>query len=502
MKEFKTNDIINVYQLLERRVKVKEFLKYIPGFRSDKKWKKIIASIYYLFTLLMLVAGIDAFLFFFALPFIVFSIVDLVKAKKNNKSMKAAAIMLIISLIVAGGSINNIDAVENNVPEVEEIDKVEEVKEDLDEEEKSLAAVVKKEKSEETEKEKKEKIEEPKKESFEEVGNLKVHYINVGQGDAIFIELPNGENALIDGGPRSSGQTVLNYLNEQKVKKIDYLVATHPHEDHIGGLVGVINNYDIGKIYMPDVAHTTKTFENLLLAIQNKGNKITKAKAGEAILDKEGLSLYILAPEESVSGDNLNNYSVVLKLDYKNNSFLFTGDAESESEGIMIGRGYDLKADVLKVGHHGSSTSTTNEFLNKVEPKYAVISCGKDNKYGHPHQEIITKLNNKNIEIYRTDLDGTIIATSDGENINFNKKPTEIIGTAAAVGSSSGEKNSSNTETEAPVTDNVEEVYITNTGTKYHRSSCSSLSKSKIPISLKEAKNQGYEPCKRCSPPR
>lgn len=254
------------------------------------------------------------------------------------------------------------------------------------------------------------------------IGNLQVHFIDVGQGDSIFIELPNGETALIDGGPRSSEEMVLNYLSKQGVEKIDYLVATHPHEDHIGGLIGVVENYDIGKIYMPDVVHTTKTFENLLLAIQNKGYKISKAEAGDRILDKEGLSIHILAPEINVSVDNLNNYSIVLRLDYGKNSFLFTGDAESQSEETMINKGYGLKSDVLKVGHHGSSTSTTDEFLNKVEPKYAVISCGKDNRYGHPHEEIIAKLTNKNIKIYRTDMDGNIIATSDGEKITFSAK--------------------------------------------------------------------------------
>lgn len=495
---------------------MQEFFKYIPGFRSNKKWKKVIASIYYLFTLLTLAAGVDAFSFFIALPFIAVSIADLVKAKKNKKSIKSATITLIISLIIAVGGIYNTDASTSNIAEVEKTEETEELEEELDEVE-APVLVDETEKLEETEKE--ETKEEEKKESYKKVGDLKVHYINIGQGDAIFIELPNGENALIDGGPRSSEQTLLNYLSKQSIEKIDYLVATHPHEDHIGGLAGVIKKYDIGKIYMPDVTHTTKTFENLLLAIQSKGYKITKAKAGDFIIDKEGLSIRILAPEENKSGNNLNDYSVVLKLDYKNNSFLFTGDAESESEGIMISRGYDLKADVLKVGHHGSTTSTTNEFLNKVDPKYAVISSGKDNRYGHPHNEIINKLNNKNIKIYRTDLDGTIIATSDGENITFNKKPTE------KSNSSSGQTNSNtqakapannNTETNKPVeskeaekesvktpaTDNVEEVYITSTGSKYHRDSCRTLKKSKIPISLKEAKNQGYEACKICNPPR
>jgi len=304
----------------------------------------------------------------------------------NKRPIKLAALLLIIT-ILAVGLAGCTDVLELDVDEADPV-------EDGHEEETST-------------------------EVDEIEGILKVHYIDIGQGDSIFIELPNGEKALIDGGPRSSEETLLNYLDEQGVERIDYLVATHPHEDHIGGLDGVINNYDIGKIYMPDVVHTTKTFENLLLAIQDKGYKITRAMAGDTIVDMEGLGLYILAPEEDADWEDLNNYSVVVRLEYKNNSFLFTGDAEKDSEDIMISKGYDLKAEVLKVGHHGSTTSTTDEFLDRVDPKYAIISCGADNKYGHPHKEILAKLEEKNIEIYRTDIDGTIVVKSDGKSISF-----------------------------------------------------------------------------------
>jgi len=320
------------------------------------------------------------------------------------------------------------------------------------------------------------------------IGDLKVHYIDVGQGDSIFIEFPTRETALIDGGPRSSGQKVLNYLDKQNVKRIDYLIAIHPHEDQIGGLIDVVNNYEIGKIYIPNVEHATKTFEDFLLAIQNKGKKITAAKAGNMIIDKKGLSVKILAPEDNFNYDNLNDYSVVIKLNYKNISFLFTGDAESLSESTTMSKGYDLKADVLKVGHHGSKTSTTDEFLSKVAPKYAVISCGLNNSYGHPHTEIINKLRARGIQIYRTDLDGTSVAISDGKDIVFEKKASEKVG--------------DDKEVEPPITDDKVEVYVTKSGEKYHRDSCSSLRKSKIAISLKEAKKKGYEPCKICNPPR
>lgn len=329
----------------------------------------------------------------------------------------------------------------------------------------------------------------------EDLIQLKVHYIDVGQGDSIFIELPNKENLLIDGASKSNGDVVLSYLKEHKVSKIDYLIATHPHEDHIGGLIEVVNNYPIGEIYMPDVTHTTNTFEDLLIAIKNKGYKINKAIAGRMILDAEDLKLKIVAPEENYSNNNLNNYSVAVKLNYKNNSFLFTGDAEKESESIMVDMNYDLKADVLKAGHHGSNTSTTDDFLSKVNPKYVIISCGLNNKYGHPDSDIISKLEARKIQIFRTDLDGTIVAGSDGNNITFTKK-----GTTIKENNSVGHKESQSTaELESPATDNLEEVYITKTGTKYHRSNCSSLRSSKIPISLEEAK-KSYEACNACNP--
>ena len=213
------------------------------------------------------------------------------------------------------------------------------------------------------------------------------------------------------------------------------------------------------------------------------------------ILDQDGLNIEIVAPEEGCSDNNLNNHSVTIRLEYKNNSFIFTGDAEKESENRMVSRGHNLQADVLKLGHHGSNTSTTDSFLEKVGPKYAVISCGFDNTYGHPDQGIISKLNAKNIEIFRTDLDGTIVARSDGENISFDKKGSSV--------KSSGQNNITKTvekpEVKPPATDNIEEVYITNTGSKYHKENCASVNKSKIPISLEKAK-ESYEPCKRCSP--
>lgn len=243
---------------------------------------------------------------------------------------------------------------------------------------------------------------------------LKVHFLDVGQGDSIFIELPTNETILIDASIKDASDKIINYLKEEKVSKIDYVFATHPHSDHIGGMSAVIKAFDIGQIYMPKAVTTTKTYENILLTIKDKNLKIKTAKAGNTIIDTDDLKLVVLAPNQD-SYESLNNYSIVLKLTYKEKSFLFTGDAETLSEKEITG---DVEADVLKVGHHGSRTSTSQAFLNKVNPSYAVISVGLNNDYKHPHQEVLDRLEKKNIKIYRTDQNGDIIFTTDGYNID------------------------------------------------------------------------------------
>ena len=243
---------------------------------------------------------------------------------------------------------------------------------------------------------------------------LKVHFLDVGQGDSIIIELPTNETILIDASIKDASDKIIKYLKEENVSKIDYVFATHPHSDHIGGMSAVIKAFDIGQIYMPKAVTTTKTYENLLLTIKDKNLKIKTAKAGNTIIDTDDLKLVVLAPNQD-SYESLNNYSIVLKLTYKEKSFLFTGDAETLSEKEITG---DVEADVLKVGHHGSRTSTSQAFLNKVNPSYAVISVGLNNDYKHPHQEVLDRLEKKNIKIYRTDQNGDIIFTTDGYNID------------------------------------------------------------------------------------
>ena len=318
---------------------------------------------------------------------------------------------------------------------------------------------------------------------------LKVTFINVGQADSILVQSPDGENMLIDAGNNTDSATIIKYLKKQNIKKLDFVIGTHPHEDHIGSLDSVINTFDIGKVYMPKVTTTTKTFENVIDAIKNKGLKITTPIPGTSFKLGEA-ACTILAPNNSAYTD-LNNYSIVLKLTYKKNSFLFTGDAEDVSEHEMISKGYDLKADVLKVGHHGSANSTTEPFLKKVKCKYAVISVGKGNIYGHPAKSTIDRLYANKIKVYRTDLNGTITATSDGATIKFNKLATPDKSQAPPSPTGTIKKPNSNTI-----------VYITKSGTKYHLGTCSYLKGSKIAIKLKDAKAKGYTACSKCKPPK
>jgi len=250
----------------------------------------------------------------------------------------------------------------------------------------------------------------------EAAGLVKAHFIDVGQGDACLVELPGGQTILIDGGSRAAGEKLLSYLREQGVERIDYLIATHPHEDHIGGLIGVVERMEIGKIYMPRVAHTTRTYEQFLEAIQAKGLKITAARAGVTVDTGEGVEAVFVAPCRE-DYKELNDHSAVLKLTYGQVSFLFTGDAEAEAEQDMLAGGADLAAQVLKAGHHGSSTSSSEAFLRAVQPQIAVISAGKDNSYGHPHREVLERLTSLGVEILRTDLAGDIVITADRQGI-------------------------------------------------------------------------------------
>ncbi|NFM31743.1 MBL fold metallo-hydrolase [Clostridium botulinum] len=243
---------------------------------------------------------------------------------------------------------------------------------------------------------------------------LKVHYIDVGQGDSILVQTKD-KNILIDAGTRKSSDNLINYLKKQHIKKLDYVIATHPHEDHIGGMPKVIDEFEISNFYAPKKTANTKIFKDMILQLKKKNLKINIAKKGIS-LDS---SLDFLAPVKD-NYENTNDSSAVVKLTHGNTKFLFTGDAEKTSEKDILNSNEDLSSNVLKVGHHGSHSSSSKEFLDKINPKIAIISCGKNNDYGHPHKETMKELKKRNIEVYRTDIDGTILLTSDGENIKKN----------------------------------------------------------------------------------
>lgn len=247
---------------------------------------------------------------------------------------------------------------------------------------------------------------------------LKVHYLDVGQGDSIFIELPNNETMLIDAAESYQSENIINYLKNLNYQKIDYVIGTHPHTDHIGGLKDIINTFEIGKIYMPKVVSTTKTYESLLMTIKDKNLKINTAKAGTSIIDIDTLKINILAPNNSTYTE-LNNYSVVTKITYGTTKFLFMGDAEKLSENEIK---EDVTADVIKIGHHGSNTSSSIDFIKKVNAKYGIISVGLNNKYNLPKEETITNWENSGTKIYLTSINGTITAISDGTNIKIESE--------------------------------------------------------------------------------
>jgi len=244
---------------------------------------------------------------------------------------------------------------------------------------------------------------------------LEVFFFDVGQGDCILLKTGN-HNMLIDAGDGSQSKNILNYLAKYNVTNLDYLVATHPHADHIGSMSSVIKEMDnVNKVIMPDKTHTTKTFEDLIDVIEEHDIPLTIPNSGD-IFTLGDASIHVLAPNSATYND-INDYSIVLRVEFGDTSFLFTGDAEAKSEGEQLLNRLHLNADVLKVGHHGSKSSSTQKYLDAVSPNYAVISIGANNPYKHPHNEVITRLSTMGVAIYRTDTNGTIIFTSDGKQI-------------------------------------------------------------------------------------
>lgn len=257
-------------------------------------------------------------------------------------------------------------------------------------------------------------------------GEAKIWYLDVGQADSMLLQLPNGNDwdyVLIDAGTGQTEEALVSWLQEQGVTDIAAVIATHPHEDHIGGMDAVLEAIPVESLYMPEVKEsltpTTRCYEQMLDAAEAQQVQAVKGQSGVTVYEEDGVKLELVGPEPQKEYDDLNEYSLVAKLTVGEKSFLFTGDSSEQAEADMIEAGEDLKADVLKIGHHGSSTATTEAFLQAVNPQVAVISCGIDNSYGHPHEETMQRLQEKALTIYRTDEDGTILATCDGTSIEW-----------------------------------------------------------------------------------
>jgi competence protein ComEC len=334
---------------------------------------------------------------------------------------------------------------------------------------------------------------------------LTVHFLDVGQGDSTLI-LCGADAMLIDAGNDSQGTKIQSYLQKQGVQKLNYVIATHPDSDHIGGLDVVLYKFDCETILMTDTTSDAHAYRDVIDTMQNKGYQITVPTVGEqyTLGDAE---FTIVGPLST--SDESNNNSIAILLSHGENKFLFTGDAEEKEEADILESGMALDADVYKAGHHGSETSSSEKLLQAVSPSYAVISCATGNSYGHPHAQTLNRFRSMGIEVFRTDEQGTIVAASDGTEIRWNCSPSETW-QPGEVSAPSPTVTASEQVTEtasASSEETAEAAYICNQNTKkFHKPSCSSVKdmseKNKLPVTLsrEELINQGYQPCKRCNP--
>ncbi|EAD5761902.1 MBL fold metallo-hydrolase [Listeria monocytogenes] len=248
---------------------------------------------------------------------------------------------------------------------------------------------------------------------------IKVHFIDVGQGDAIYIKAPSGEDILIDAGNKGKGKIVVNYLKKLKVKDIEIMIASHSDADNVGGLPEVMNNIKVKSLYAPNSTNTTAAYKDFVNTAKKKKLAIKTAKAGLK-LPVKGVNAQFVGPVKTYGKTDRNNWSAVLHVAYKKNTFLFTGDAQTKAESDMIKAKKTLRADVLKVSTQGSKTATSQAFVNVVKPKYAIISVGK-NGYGHPTSQTVNSLTKAKAKVYRTDRNKTIVVTGNGSSYSIGK---------------------------------------------------------------------------------
>ena len=322
-----------------------------------------------------------------------------------------------------------------------------------------------------------------------EDSSFEIHFIDVGQGDCSLI-LCDGKSMLIDGGESSESSKVYAYLKAHGIDHLDYMVATHAHSDHIGGLSGALNYASVGTAFCSVTEYDSKTFSSMVKYLNNQGLTITVPNAGETF-SLGSATVQILGPQRSY--DDPNDMSVVLKVTYGETSFLFTGDAERTAEADILDAGYDLSATVLKVGHHGSDTSTSYPFLREIMPEYAVIQVGKDNSYGHPTEDTLSRLRDADVKVYRNDLQGTVICTSDGKSVTFLTEKNESVQTNPTV----------TVTPEVNEPDDVGEYIGNKNSKKFHLPTCKNLPAEKNRVYLssrEEAIDGGYDPCGNCDP--
>lgn len=336
---------------------------------------------------------------------------------------------------------------------------------------------------------------------------FEIHFIDVGQADAALI-LCDDQAMLIDGGNSEDSSLIYAYLKAHEVTNLDVMVATHGHADHVGGLSGSLNYATVGTAYSPVTTYDSKAFQNFTKYLDKQGVQITVPNSGDTF-SLGSASVEILGPISP--SDEPNNTSIVLRITYGNTRFLFTGDAETLEENEILDAGYDVSCDVLKVGHHGSNTSTGYRWLRESAPTYAVISVGTGNSYGHPTEATLSKLRDADVITYRTDMQGTIICTSDGTNITFQTEKNADADTLSGAGEGGNHTN----ESESGDTENVSQTssgssdatYIVNINSdKFHYPSCSSVdsmsekNKLEVTSSRDELVADGYSPCGRCNP--
>lgn len=333
---------------------------------------------------------------------------------------------------------------------------------------------------------------------------LQVHFIDVGQGDSTLIRCGN-EAMLIDAGDNDKGTTLQLYLQKQGVEALTYVIGTHPDSDHIGGLDVILTKFDCATVILPETASDTAAYRDVADALAYRNYQNTPPLAGDSyrLGDAE---FTIIAPNGEY--DNDNNSSVGIRLVHGNNSFLFTGDAEAEAEADILQNGIDIRADVLHAGHHGSATSGSRDFVSRVAPTYAVISCGRDNPYGHPHEQTLDTLREFNIQVFRTDEQGSIVAVSDGDSITWNVEPSQTW----KAGTKPESDTAHTTDTPVPfpetvIPENSTVTYVLNHNThRFHDPGCSSVNDIKesnredTTLSREEIMAAGYVPCKICNP--